>query len=58
MGHQFEAFADIHFAQFESDLKATNLHIGLLLNFKAPTLVIKRVVPLSYLSSFRIVVFS
>jgi len=38
------AFAEIHFAQLRSYLKATGLHIGLLLNFNAPTLVIKRVV--------------
>lgn len=35
---------DIHFAQVKSYLKATGLHVGLLLNFNAPTLVIKRVV--------------
>jgi GxxExxY protein len=35
---------DIHFAQLRSYLKATGLHTGLLLNFNAPTLVIKRVV--------------
>jgi len=35
---------DIHFAQVKSYLKATRLHIGLLLNFNAPTLTIKRVV--------------
>jgi GxxExxY protein len=38
------ALAEIHFAQLKSYLKATGLHIGLLLNFNAPTLVIKRVV--------------
>src|SRR3984893_5100317 len=38
------ALADIHFAQLKSYLKATGLHVGLLLNFNAPTLVIKRVV--------------
>lgn len=37
-------FADIHFAQLRSYLKATGLHVGLLLNFNAPKLVIKRVV--------------
>jgi GxxExxY protein len=35
---------DIHYAQTKSYLKATNLHIGLVLNFNSPTLVIKRVV--------------
>lgn len=35
---------DIHFAQLKSYLKATALRVGLLLNFNAPTLVIKRVV--------------
>ena len=52
MGHQFEelssrilgALEDIPFAQRKSYLTATGLHNGLLLNFNAPTLVIKRVV--------------
>jgi GxxExxY protein len=35
---------DIHFVQLKSYLKATGLHVGLLLNFNSPTLVIKRVV--------------
>jgi GxxExxY protein len=35
---------DIHFAQLRSYLKATRLHIGLLLNFNAPALVVRRVV--------------
>ena len=35
---------DIHYAQVKSYLKATGLHVGLLLNFNAATLVIKRVV--------------
>jgi len=35
---------DIHFAQVKSYLKATGLHVGMLLNFNAPTLVIKRIV--------------
>ena len=35
---------DVHFAQVKSYLKATGLHVGLLLNFNAPTLVAKRVV--------------
>jgi GxxExxY protein len=39
-----KAFEDIHFAQVKSYLKATGLHIGLLLNFNATTLVIKRIV--------------
>ena len=38
------ALADLHYAQLKSYLKATGLHVGLLLNFNAPTLVIKRVV--------------
>jgi GxxExxY protein len=39
-----KAFEEIHFAQVRSYLKATGLRIGLLLNFNAPTLVVKRVV--------------
>lgn len=39
-----KALEDVHFAQVRSYLKATGLHIGLLLNFNAPTLVIKRIV--------------
>ncbi len=39
-----KALEDIHFAQLKSYLKATHLRIGLLLNFNAPTLVVKRVV--------------
>lgn len=39
-----ERFDEIHFAQLKSYLKATNLHTGLLLNFNAPTLSVKRVV--------------
>jgi GxxExxY protein len=35
---------DIHFAQLKSYLKATGQRVGLLLNFNASTLVIKRVV--------------
>ena len=38
------ALEEIHFAQVKSYLKATGLHVGLLLNFNAPTLVIKRIV--------------
>ena len=37
-------FADIHFAQLRSYLKATGLKTGLLLNFSKPTLEIRRVV--------------
>jgi len=37
-------FADIHFAQLRSYLKATGLKTGLLLNFSRPTLEIKRIV--------------
>lgn len=39
-----KALEDIHFAQVKSYLKATRLHVGLLLNFNAPTLIVKRVV--------------
>jgi GxxExxY protein len=39
-----KALEEIHFAQLRSYLKATRLRIGLLPNFNAPTLVIKRVV--------------
>ena len=39
-----KALEDVHFAQVKSYLKATGLHVGLLLNFNAPTLVVKRVV--------------
>ena len=35
---------DIHYAQLKSYLKATGIRVGLLLNFNARTLVIKRVV--------------
>lgn len=35
---------DIHFAQLRSYLRATGLQTGLLMNFNAPRLVIKRVV--------------
>jgi GxxExxY protein len=34
----------VHFAQVRSYLKATGLHVGLLYNFNAPTLEIRRVV--------------
>lgn len=36
--------ADVHFAQLRSYLKATELNVGLLLNFAKPTLEIKRIV--------------
>ena len=39
-----KAFDDIHFAQLRSYLKATRLKVGLLMNFNAPTLNVKRVV--------------
>ncbi|MBI3822838.1 MAG: GxxExxY protein [Planctomycetes bacterium] len=39
-----KAFEDIHYAQLKSYLKATGLRVGLLLNFNATTLAIKRVV--------------
>jgi GxxExxY protein len=39
-----QALAPIHFAQLKSYLKVTGLHVGLLLNFNAPILIIKRVV--------------
>jgi GxxExxY protein len=39
-----KALEDIHFSQVKSYLKATGLRVGLLLNFNAPTLVIKRVI--------------
>ncbi len=39
-----KALEDVHFAQVRSYLKATGLHVGLLLNFNAPALIVKRVV--------------
>ena len=39
-----KALDDVHFAQVKSYLKATGRHVGLLMNFNAPTLVVKRVV--------------
>jgi GxxExxY protein len=39
-----KALEDIHYAQVKSYLKATRLKVGLLFNFNAPTLVIKRIV--------------
>jgi GxxExxY protein len=38
------ALEDVHFAQVRSYLKATHVSVGLLLNFNAPTLVVKRVI--------------
>lgn len=35
---------DIHYAQLKSYLRATSLRVGLLFNFNAPTLIIKRMV--------------
>jgi len=39
-----KALEDIHYAQLKSYLKATGLHVGLLLNFNAPRLVVKRII--------------
>jgi GxxExxY protein len=39
-----KALEDIHYAQVKFYLKATGLHVGLLLNFNAPQVVVKRVV--------------
>ncbi len=39
-----KTFEDIHYAQTKSYLKATGLHVGLLLNFNVATLAIKRIV--------------
>jgi GxxExxY protein len=39
-----ERLHDVHFVQLRSYLRATHLHLGLLLNFNAPTLVIRRVI--------------
>lgn len=39
-----KAFEEIHFAQVKSYLKATHLRVGLLLDFNAPKLIVKRVV--------------
>ena len=38
-----EHLAPIHFAQVRSYLRATNLRAGLLLNFEAPTLQVRRI---------------
>jgi GxxExxY protein len=39
-----KALEDVHYAQLKSYLRATGLRVGLLLNFNAPALVVKRVV--------------
>jgi len=39
-----KALENVHFAQVRSYLKATGLHVGLLFNFNAPALIVKRVV--------------
>lgn len=39
-----KALEDVHFAQIRSYLKATGVKVGLLMNFNAPTLTVKRVV--------------
>lgn len=39
-----KSLEDVHFAQLRSYLKATGKKVGLLLNFNASTLIIKRVV--------------
>jgi GxxExxY protein len=39
-----DAIHEIHFAQLRSYLRATRLRVGLLLNFNAPTLAIRRMV--------------
>jgi GxxExxY protein len=39
-----KALEDVHFAQVRSYLKATGLRIGLLINFNASTLAVKRIV--------------
>jgi GxxExxY protein len=39
-----KAFEDIFFVKLKSYLKATGLHVGLLMNFNSPALIVKRVV--------------
>jgi GxxExxY protein len=39
-----KALEDIRFATLKSYLRITGLHVGLLFNFNAPTLIVKRVV--------------
>ncbi len=38
------AFEDIFFVKLKSYLKATGLHVGLIMNFNSATLTVKRVV--------------
>lgn len=40
-----KAFEDIHFATVKTYLKATRLSVGLLFNFNATKLIVKRIVP-------------
>jgi GxxExxY protein len=39
-----DRFRDVHFAQLKSYLRATSLRVGLLFNFNASTLTIRRIV--------------
>ena len=39
-----ESLRDVHYVQLKSYLRATRLHVGLLFNFNASTLLIKRIV--------------
>ena len=39
-----KALDESHFAQLRSYLRASGLHVGLLMNFNSPTLTVKRVV--------------
>lgn len=39
-----ECLRDVYFVQLKSYLRATRLHVGLLFNFNASTLIIKRIV--------------
>jgi GxxExxY protein len=39
-----ESLRDVHYVQLKSYLRATRLQVGLLFNFNAPTLTIKRIV--------------
>lgn len=43
-----EEFADIHFAQVKSYLRATGLRLGLLINFNATRLQVRRVINKSF----------
>lgn len=38
-----ERLADVHFVRLRSYLRATGLKVGLLMNFNAPTLVVRRI---------------